>query len=118
MRKVLIVSLALLTVFLVSCGNTGNGIAGSTNLDAFAECLAENGATMYGAEWCSHCKDQKAMFGSSFKNVDYVECTVEQQKCAESGISGYPSWVFSDGSILAGVQQFSTLAKKTGCVLN
>ena len=113
MRRILIISLVLLTVFLVSCGNTT-----PTNLDAFADCLAENGVTLYGAEWCGHCKDQKAMFGSAFKNLDYVECTIEQQKCADAGISGYPSWVFSDSTILAGVQQFATLAAKTGCILN
>jgi len=35
--------------------------------DDFAECLNQKGAVMYGAYWCGHCKDQKKMFGNSFK---------------------------------------------------
>ena len=99
-------------VFLVSCGEEP-----PTNLNEFATCLTENGAEMYGAEWCSHCKDQKAMFGEAFKNVNYIECPQEQQKCQEAGIKGYPTWKFADGTALPGAQQFSKLAEKTGCSL-
>ena len=45
------------------------------SMEQFATCLTENGATMYGAEWCGHCKAQKEMFGeAAFEKVDYVEC--------------------------------------------
>ena len=36
--------------------------------DTFAKCLTENNATMYGTEWCSHCKAQKELFGKSFQS--------------------------------------------------
>jgi len=64
--------------------------------DAFAKCLTEKGFTMYGAEWCSHCKAEKAMFGSSFKYINYVECPDNLQLCIDKGIAGYPTWIRSN----------------------
>src|SRR5579859_4804934 len=48
--------------------------------DAFAKCLASKQAKMYGLYWCPHCADQKAMFGSSFHYVPYVECAIRGSK--------------------------------------
>ena len=47
---------------------------------------------MYGAEWCSHCKNQKKLFGNSFQYVNYVDCDKNSKECKEAGISGYPTW--------------------------
>ena len=60
--------------------------------DAFAKCLTEKGLVMYGAEWCVHCKEQKALFGNSFQYVKYVECPDNTQLCVAEGINGYPTW--------------------------
>ena len=62
-----------------------------TRFDAFAKCLAAKQAKMYGAYWCPHCADQKAMFESSFQYVPYVECGVsgsreEAPLCKDAGI--------------------------------
>ena len=43
--------------------------------DVFATCLKDKGAVFYGAFWCSHCQDQKKLFGSSAKLLPYVECS-------------------------------------------
>ena len=53
--------------------------------DDFAICLAENGAKMYGTDWCSHCKDQKLLFGKSFKYVDYTDCDLNKDACTLCG---------------------------------
>lgn len=89
----------------------------STAYDDFASCLTENGAKMYGTEWCSHCQDQKAMFGASFSKVNYIDCDLKRLECKIADISGYPTWVFADGSKISGAQRLETLADKTGCVL-
>lgn len=60
--------------------------------DIFAQCLTEKGWTMYGAEWCSHCKDQKNLFGDSFKYIKYIECPDNIQLCLDRGINAYPTW--------------------------
>ena len=42
---------------------------------ALAKHLKETGAKMYGAFWCSHCLDQKLLFGSeAVKEMPYIEC--------------------------------------------
>ncbi|OGY08784.1 MAG: hypothetical protein A2782_02240 [Candidatus Blackburnbacteria bacterium RIFCSPHIGHO2_01_FULL_43_15b] len=87
------------------------------NLDVFAQCLKDKGATMYGAYWCSHCQNQKKLFGSSFAHVSYVECTQDVKKCEEQKIKGYPTWIFADGSRNEGEISLEDLASKTGCTL-
>ncbi len=65
----------------------------TTSMDEFAQCTADNGAIMYGADWCPHCKYQKETFGDSFAFVNYVECEDEPKTCSVAGIRGYPSWI-------------------------
>lgn len=90
--------------------------------DAFAQCLKDKGAVFYGAFWCPHCQNQKAMFGKSVKFLPYVECSTpngqsQLEICTEKGIKGYPTWIFADESRLDGEIPLETLAEKTGCVL-
>ncbi len=86
-------------------------------LDRFAQCLAEKGITMYGAEWCPHCQNQKNLFGNSFRFILYVECPKEPQRCIAQGIQVYPTFVFKDGRKLEGEQSLENLAKESGCTL-
>ncbi len=88
--------------------------------DALAQCLADNGATFYGAYTCPHCQEQKRMFGRSERLLPYVECALpggqgQTEECQQANITGYPTWEFADGSRLQGVQQLATLAARTGC---
>lgn len=118
----LIVAVAA-TLFVSACVGTGSttgaaaGTGGSvdiTNTTALAKCLSENGAVMYGAYWCGHCQNQKALFGDDFKYVDYVECTQEQQKCIDAGVQGFPTWIIN-GQKLVGEQTLEELAAAAGC---
>lgn len=89
----------------------------SAKLDAFAKCLAEKNATMYGADWCPHCQAQKAAFGGSFKFVPYVECPQNPKLCLDKGIEGYPTWIFADGARLEGDQPLDRISAQSGCSL-
>ena len=40
-----------------------------------AERLADSDALFYGASWCPHCQEQKALFGASQDRLPYVECS-------------------------------------------
>lgn len=88
----------------------------STELDMFAQCLSENGATMYGLETCPHCQDQKDMFGSSFKFVDHVECSRQKSVCSRKGVTSVPLWIIN-GKRMGGVQSLQKLSEVTGCDL-
>ncbi len=81
--------------------------------------LAESGAKMYGADWCPHCQDQKAMFGAAAKRLPYIECSMGGQGtpqttvCRNAGISTYPTWEI-DGKRYAEVLTTLRLAELTG----
>src|SRR3989338_690847 len=83
-------------------------------LDPFAQCLADEKVIMYGADWCPHCQNEKKAFGDSFRLVPYVECPDDPQRCLQEGITGYPTWVFADGTKLAGEQGLEKLSKVSG----
>ena len=57
-------------------------------MTAFAECLTENGATMYGTATCPYCTKQKEMFGDAFASVNYVDCQEDPDACTEKEIQG------------------------------
>ena len=88
----------------------------SGKFDAFAQCLTEKGAVMYGTEWCSHCQNQKALFGSSFKYITFIDCDQSDFTCNQAGVKGYPTWII-DGKSYPGEQSFYKLASLTGCNL-
>ncbi len=79
--------------------------------DDFAKCLTEKGAIMYGAiEWCKYTKEQAAMFGNSFKHINY-----KNYKEIE-GIKLTPTWVINNERYER-VQSFEKLSALTGCTI-
>lgn len=91
--------------------------------DAFAQCLSSKGAKIYGAYWCPHCNDQKKSFGTSWRFVSYVECSLpnnagQTPACSSAGIANYPTWEFAGGKRAEGVLSFDRLAAESGCALN
>lgn len=85
--------------------------------DSFARCLTEKGAVMYGTDLCSHCQDQKRLFGSTFAAVTFVNCDYSAA-CKEKNVSRIPTWIFADGTRLEGKQPLERLAEMTGCRLS
>jgi len=88
-------------------------------LRALAVHLQESGAKFYGAYWCPHCEDQKALFAASADRLPYVECTPDGRggmvalACATRNISNYPTWII-DGRRYPGVLEPRTLARLSG----
>src|SRR4051812_43652232 len=91
--------------------------------DSFARCLASRKAKMYGLFWCPHCADQKAMFGSAFHYIPYVECASHDAPrellpvCKAAGVKLFPSWQFGTDPPKEGVLSLPELSEKTGCSL-
>ncbi len=81
---------------------------------ALARHLREKGAVMYGAHWCPHCAEQKALFGDAAKDVPYVECAADTVNgrpdlCEKAGVKIFPTWVMG-AERLTGVQSLSALS--------
>lgn len=105
----------LLIIFCLILGACGENQPGE--YDDLAKCLTERGMQMYGTSWCGHCQKQKAEFAESFDFINYTDCDLENLKCQEASVTGYPTWITSKGEILRGRQSLVTLAKKANCEL-
>jgi len=121
-KYILIVTAVLILVFVVwGVSKAVQEKKSSADVVALAQCLAEKKVTMYGAYWCSHCQNQKALFGDAFKYVPYVECTENEKLCTAKGIQGFPTWLVPDASgteiKLEGEQSFEALSQASGCPL-
>jgi uncharacterized membrane protein/glutaredoxin len=68
---------------------------------ALARHLREQGAVMYGAYWCPHCTEQKALFGDAGRDLPYVECdpkgvNARPDLCEKAGVRSFPTWIMGD----------------------
>lgn len=120
LTSIIVIAVALIggLIILQSASNKSAGKPGQ--YDALATCIAESGATFYGAFWCPHCNNQKKMFGNSEKLLPYVECSNpsgngQTQACIDADIQSYPTWEFADGTRLTGEVSLADLAAKTSC---
>lgn len=117
--------LGLILVFVlgvVAFKITGSAIDEPGKYDAFAQCVSDKGAVMYGAYWCTHCQNQKEMFGKSWSYINYVECdsrgnNAQPEICEAEGIKGFPTWKFGNGEVIEGEITLRELAFRTGCEL-
>ena len=79
-------------IYAMPAGGGGGFEAG------LARHLREQGAVMYGAYWCPHCVEQKALFGDAAKDIPYVECAADgingrPDLCEKAGVKAFPTWV-------------------------
>ena len=87
-------------------------------LRGLAEHLKESGALFYGAYWCPHCADQKAMFGAAAKRLPYVECAPNGPQgaanpvCIAAGVDSFPTWVI-EGERSSGELTPAVLAQRS-----
>ena len=86
---------------------------------ALAVHLTQSGAKMYGAHWCPHCQEQKALFGAAASRLPYVECssgvqgTPQTEECRAARITTYPTWIIN-GQRLEEVLTLKQLGESTG----
>ena len=101
------IGIASIIVILISYSVYSSSKPGT--YDGFAKCLSEKGAIMYGAmDWCKYTQAQKAMFGTSFKYLNY------HNHDELPGIRTTPTWVI-DNERYENVQSFERLSALTGC---
>ena len=113
--------LVFVFAFLLS-GCTASIVPGG-DYSAFAKCLTDNNIKMYGAFWCPHCQAQEDMFGDSWKDINYIECSLpdisgQTKICEDAGIKAYPTWEFGNGKRIEGELTFLQLSQLSGCSLS
>jgi uncharacterized membrane protein len=122
---VLLLGYAASTPASTATADTGTASATSTGnadqLAALADHLRESGAVFYGAYWCPHCQNQKAMFGGAASRLPYVECDSrgtngQPAACQAAGVKAYPTWVIG-GQTVEGELSVSELAQRSGFIL-
>lgn len=99
------------------------GLAITTNSGAAELALAAHlkqvGGKMYGAFWCSHCHDQKQLFGrEAFSQINYIECdprgkNPQPDLCKAANVQSYPTWEIN-GQSVSGTQTLEELAQLSG----
>ena len=114
--SIIIVVLVTGFFFLVKPALTGKSVE-ELSLDKFAQYLTSSNVTMYGTSWCSHCQNQKKLFGKSFKYVNYVDCDRESEVCISEGVTGYPTWKIN-GTNYPGEKSLLDLAQLTNYTLD
>jgi hypothetical protein len=87
---------------------------------ALAEHLTEEDVRFYGASWCSHCQEQKRLFGASAHRLPYIECSPggpnapQSPLCTRAGVRSYPTWVIDGRAFVGEVLSLARLASATG----
>lgn len=80
-----------------------------------AQCLSSNWRVMFGTERCPHCKDQRQLFGSSFEQIQYIDCDQEKSLCREHNIQAYPTRMDLGGNMYVWIQSIQELKHKSEC---
>ena len=112
----------LVVIAAMHVQSSSNAAAGPEDpyLRGLATHLTESGAIFYGASWCPHCQEQKAMFGASQRRLPYVECSPggprapSAPSCTRAGVQSYPTWVFANGSRVTSLLSLEELAIQVG----
>ena len=107
--NLLFMLLFLTLITITACSSS----QGPGKYDTFAKALTEEGVKMYGTEWCSHCKNQKELFGNSFQYINYIDCDEESYLCQSAGVKGFPTWEI-DGQLYPGEQSLEDLSLYSG----
>ncbi len=93
----------------------------ANDLVAFATLLRNSGATLYGGDWSALTTQQLRLFEDGAIYLSFVEATNPDRTfnsiAQQNNIQSLPTWVFSDGSRLEGVQTLAALSQRTGIAI-
>ncbi len=111
-------AIAAVAFLMVGYAISAPQVAKSDYAAGLARHLTASGAKFYGAYWCPHCADQKALFGTAVALLPYVECDPrspigQPQVCARANIRAFPTWDIGSQRF-EGVLSLEGLARLTG----
>ena len=101
-------------------GMVGEG-EDAQNLVEFAKALQQSGARFFGADWCSVCNEQKKLFEDGSQFLPFIEMTnpdrTRNATAISEGITQYPTWEFSGGQRVTGLQTLQQLSTLSGVAI-
>ena len=79
-------------------------------------CISKQ-ATLYTQNGCLFCEKQKKLFGGSYENLSYIDCTKEENlyNCTHTDLRATPTWVLNNGTSLIGVYEIKELKEMFKC---
>ena len=117
MKKEKLITISVVILILLVAGgviffkNTSFTVKDTPSEEA-AKWIGEH-SVLYILPTCSHCKEQKDLFGVNVKYLNMIDCSKNVQTCINSGIEATPTWVI-DGQKYVGVQSIEKLKELTG----
>jgi len=76
--------------------------------------LKKKGWRMFGSPTCSWCQKQLEVFGEYANDINFVDCSKNPELCAKYKISGFPTWVDSQGNVYPGFKSPAILMMMVG----
>jgi len=73
--------------------------------------LNENGAVLYGIEGCSWCKKQLGEFGNYSNQINYVDCSKNNEGICKTA-KGFPFWTLKNNESIEGYHNLDNLLSK------
>jgi glutaredoxin len=104
----------LIVIILVIGGIIWGIVSLNSGIDVdkdIVECIAEN-AVLYTSKTCSHCAQQKIIFGDYYDLITKIECTEDAIQCLE--VRGVPAWRINE-EFKYGVHTIEELQELTDC---
>ncbi len=98
--------------------NKMNNITGAAVIQErnnLAKCLTENGATLFIENNCPVCDEQKRIFSSSSKYLNFIDCSENKEYCKSAGIYSYPTWIIHD-QLFVDIHSLEDLKLIAGCI--
>jgi cyclophilin family peptidyl-prolyl cis-trans isomerase len=91
------------------------------DLVAFAKSLRDAGVIFFGADWCSQCQQQKALFEDGGQFLNFIEVTnpdrTPNQRGIDENVTTYPTWQFQNGSRQTGLLTLQQLSTASGIAI-
>lgn len=77
--------------------------------------LTDSGVKLYGLSTCSHCTNQKELFGEAVRYLDITECDVDTDEVCDE-LMAVPAWVLPNDRIIVGETSLANLEMLVTCV--
>ena len=101
-------------------GMVGEG-EDAQNLVEFAKALQQAGVRFFGADWCPVCNEQKKLFEDGAQFLPFIEMTnpdrTRNATAISEGVTQYPTWEFSGGQRVTGLQTLQQLSTLSGVAI-